>query len=273
MRQITLSTLEYPTETKALVCLQEQLLRLNGPETYRMQNKPTLGLVIDRFTKEERIAFALADAFHLDWIALDFDEIPEHGTLKQQVQECFHLPTCLCCQRQRLQPFLDIQCFDDSECNAAPFLLDVLLEVALVPGCRAVGDAVRDGRLARFLFQYLVKPQTLAPEKFQELVALLKEPYRTVAIVAMCTGLRVSEVLALRWEHIDFKAGLMMVQQGVVNGRIGRVKTEASQDEVPLDPAFAHVLLDWKVSGQMAWSSLPMSSAAATTLESSNGRS
>ena len=90
------------------------------------------------------------------------------------------------------------------------------------------------------------KPQILAPEKFQELVDKLRDPYRTMAIVAMCTGLRVSEVLALRWEHIDFKAGVMMVQQGVVNGRIGKVKTEASCDEVPLDPAFADVLLIWK---------------------------
>jgi integrase len=92
----------------------------------------------------------------------------------------------------------------------------------------------------------LKKPQILAPEKFLELVAVLREPYRTMAIVAMCTGLRVSEILALRWEHIDFEAGQMMVQQGVVNGRIGKVKTEASLDEVPLDPAFAQVLLNWR---------------------------
>ena len=62
----------------------------------------------------------------------------------------------------------------------------------------------------------LRKPQILAPEKFQELVAALREPYKTMAIVAMCTGLRVSEILALRWEHIDFNAGVMLVQQGVV---------------------------------------------------------
>ena len=36
--------------------------------------------------------------------------------------------------------------------------------------------------------------------------------------------------------------GVMHFQQGVVNGRIGRVKTEASNDDVPLDPAFAAVL-------------------------------
>jgi integrase len=90
------------------------------------------------------------------------------------------------------------------------------------------------------------KPQVLAPEKFQELLGILREPYRSMAIVAMCTGLRVSEVLALRWEHIDFKTGVMFVQQGVVNGRIGKVKTEASQDEVPMDSTFADVLRKWK---------------------------
>lgn len=75
---------------------------------------------------------------------------------------------------------------------------------------------------------------------------MLREPYRTMTIVAMCTGLRVSEILALRWEHIDFKTGVMLVQQGVVNGRIGKVKTEASHDEIPLDPVFAQVLLNWR---------------------------
>jgi integrase len=41
----------------------------------------------------------------------------------------------------------------------------------------------------------------------------------------------------------------MFVQQGVVNGRIGKVKTEASQDEVPMDPAFAEVLLKRRGEG------------------------
>jgi integrase len=67
-----------------------------------------------------------------------------------------------------------------------------------------------------------------------------------MVIVAMCTGMRVSEVLAFRWKHIDFKAESMMILQGVVNGRIGKVKTEASHDEVPIDPSFANVLFSHK---------------------------
>jgi integrase len=86
-------------------------------------------------------------------------------------------------------------------------------------------------------------PGRANPEKFQELIAILEEPCRTMAIVAICTGLRVSEVLALRWEHIDFCGGVILVQHSVVSGRIGKAKTEASQDEIPIDPAFAKLLL------------------------------
>ena len=90
------------------------------------------------------------------------------------------------------------------------------------------------------------KPQILSPEKFQELLTLLRDPHRTMVIVAMCTGMRVSEILALRWEHINFETGEMLVQQGVVNERIGRVKTEASNDYIPLDPTFVQILSTWK---------------------------
>jgi integrase len=90
------------------------------------------------------------------------------------------------------------------------------------------------------------RPQILPPEKLQEPAPLLNEPFRTMVIVAMCNGRRVSEVLALCWEHIDFEAGAMLVQQGVVNGRIGKVKTEASNDYIALDSGFAQVLVGWK---------------------------
>ena len=55
MRQLKLSTLEYPTETKALMKLQEMVLEINGAASYKAQNVPTMGLVMDRFLKEERI--------------------------------------------------------------------------------------------------------------------------------------------------------------------------------------------------------------------------
>jgi len=38
----------------------------------------------------------------------------------------------------------------------------------------------------------------------------------------------------------------MMVMVKAVNGRIGRLKTECSEDELPMDPDFAAMLLNWK---------------------------
>jgi hypothetical protein len=53
--QITLSTLEFPTETKARIHLQGELSKMNGPQAYRAQNNSAVGLVIKRFTSDERI--------------------------------------------------------------------------------------------------------------------------------------------------------------------------------------------------------------------------
>jgi integrase len=75
---------------------------------------------------------------------------------------------------------------------------------------------------------------------------LLPEPYNKMAFTALCTGLRIEEILALDWKKIDFLRLCMKVEEAVVHGRLGPVKTEYSEDELPLDPEIAAILLDWK---------------------------
>jgi integrase len=86
----------------------------------------------------------------------------------------------------------------------------------------------------------------LTAEQFQEICTRLDEPFQTMVIIAMCLGLRVSEILALQWTDFDFENATLMITRGTVHGRIGRVKTEYSEDEMPLDPTFAEVLLAWR---------------------------
>jgi integrase len=69
---------------------------------------------------------------------------------------------------------------------------------------------------------------------------------RCARSIAIATGLRISEVLALRWESLNFDAGTMLVERAVVNGLIGPTKTETSKDEVPLDGELASILLEWR---------------------------
>lgn len=249
LRQITLSTLEFPTETKALVHLQEQLLRINGPEAYRAQNRSTLGVVIDRFVREQRIEEIVkqqpGEIIILD--ALSYSTARGYRSYLSR-----HIKP-----RWGCMPIAEMNALDVTEwLKSLPLspktrgqiraLLHLLFERAMLWGLIELQRNPIELVKIRGTSKRHKRPQILAPEKFQELVAILREPYKTMVVVAMCTGLRVSEILALRWEHIDFDAGTMLVQQGVVNGRIGKVKTEASQDEVPLDGAFAEVLRKWR---------------------------
>ena len=86
------------------------------------------------------------------------------------------------------------------------------------------------------------KPIVLTVEQFYQILELLPQPYRTMVVVAQCTGLRAEEVLALEWQDIDFENLSMRVVRAVVHGRVKIVKTEYSEDDLPLDPDFAAIL-------------------------------
>ena len=89
------------------------------------------------------------------------------------------------------------------------------------------------------------RPTILNVEPFQAIVSALKEPYRTMVIVAQCLGLRVSEIAALKWDDFDFERRQLLVQRSIVNGRVDDVKTEYSHDYVPLHDSLVEVLLAW----------------------------
>jgi integrase len=89
----------------------------------------------------------------------------------------------------------------------------------------------------------LKTPRVLAPEQFHSLLPLIREPFRTMVLIAGCLGLRVSEIVALQWKDFDFPGLTLLIQRSVVHGRIGDVKTEYSRDSVPLDGAVVEALL------------------------------
>lgn len=66
-----------------------------------------------------------------------------------------------------------------------------------------------------------------------------------MVIVAQCLGLRVSEIAALRWDDFDFEKNQLLVQRSIVNGNVDDVKTEYSQDYVPLHPSLTEVVSEW----------------------------
>ena len=88
----------------------------------------------------------------------------------------------------------------------------------------------------------LKEPKFLTGQEFCALLEHIPEPFRTMCIVAMCLGLRVSEVLGLKWTDIDWDGMRIAIRQAYVYGRQGDVKTRASQKWMPLDRSLAEKL-------------------------------
>lgn len=83
-------------------------------------------------------------------------------------------------------------------------------------------------------------------EQYQRLLALLPHHCRVMVTLAMCLGLRVSEILGLRWEDVDLEKRSLQVRRSVVGGHAEATKTESSEDELPLHPELVEVLREWR---------------------------
>ncbi len=88
--------------------------------------------------------------------------------------------------------------------------------------------------------------RSLTVEEFQKLVEQLEEPFRTMALVCACLGLRISECLALRWSDVDWLNGTLCVERGIVHQVVDDVKTPESQRTMYIDAAITDVLKMWK---------------------------
>ncbi len=89
-------------------------------------------------------------------------------------------------------------------------------------------------------------PDVLELGEIQLLLSKLGVRERTLALLDAGTGLRVSELLALRWRDVDFENLELNVTRSIWHQVIGDCKTEASAKPVPLDTYMAEDLLRWR---------------------------
>ena len=82
-------------------------------------------------------------------------------------------------------------------------------------------------------------PQVLDYGEIQALLGQLCGSARLMVMLAVTTGLRRSELFALKWCDIDFGRMMVSVQRSVYLGMIGNCKTETSRRPVPLEPRVA----------------------------------
>jgi integrase len=77
-----------------------------------------------------------------------------------------------------------------------------------------------------------VKPY-VTPQQFQDLIELIREPYATMVYVAVYTGLRVSELIGLKWGDVGENA--ITIDERYCRGDWGSPKSEASNATIPVN--------------------------------------
>jgi integrase len=89
-------------------------------------------------------------------------------------------------------------------------------------------------------------PDVLELHELQALLVKLAVRERTLVLLDAATGLRVSELLALRWDDVDFENLEIRVTESIWHQVLGVCKTEASARPVPMDGYMAEDLLRWR---------------------------
>jgi integrase len=96
------------------------------------------------------------------------------------------------------------------------------------------------------------KPRSLTVAEFQKFIVQLGEPFRTMALLCVCFGLRISECLALRWSDVDWINRKLTVERGIVCQHVDDVKTTESRKQMSTDSGLLEVLKLWKQATQFS---------------------
>lgn len=234
-QHLTLGTIiVLPTEAAARKAADGLLLRLNADVPTVVV--PRFGAVVDRFVAEElpdrhstRLSYCSNIENHIrpQWGDHPLDRIkplPVEDWLK-------HLPLA---PKTRVH----IRSLMHSIFDAA--MRWELIDKNPIDLVRVKGGSKRGKR-----------PPILTAEQFSTVLGDIPGRYRLMVVIAQCLGLRVSEIMGLQWGDIDFEHATMLIQRSIVHGKEDEVKTEYSQDLMPLDPSLAGLLREWQQGHQL----------------------
>jgi integrase len=88
--------------------------------------------------------------------------------------------------------------------------------------------------------------RAIQPAEISELLENLPQPSRSIAGLLVFTGMRIGEVLALRWRDVDLESGKIRIRQTVYEGHFDEPKTKRSNRTIPLGPKGLAILSSLK---------------------------
>jgi integrase len=234
LRAVTVGTVqEYPTESAARKspAVQAIVLRINAEHPLGPVTASTVGALISRYQQEEmparystRVSY---QSFIQGYIRPRWAETPIASIKPMAVEDWL--------KRLKLAP------------KTTGHIRGVM---STIFRCAQRWELIESNPIelvrVKDSSKRLQRPSVLTAEAFHGLLANIREPYRTMVLIAGCLGLRAGEIMGLQWGDFDFEKSTLLVQRGVVHGRVDDVKTEYSRDSVPLAPELAAELLKYR---------------------------
>ncbi|HWR36832.1 MAG TPA: tyrosine-type recombinase/integrase [Clostridia bacterium] len=89
------------------------------------------------------------------------------------------------------------------------------------------------------------KPRSLTVEEFGLFAEHLEEPFRTIALLCVSLGLRISEALGLKWADFDWNGSRLQIERAIVCQNVDDVKTDESGKQMPIAEELLSELKLW----------------------------
>jgi len=220
---------ELPTRRKAMQVMSQRLSLINSGNA-RPQSIRTFG----EFVKNDWMpvilpTFKYATQKHYRYM-LDVHLIPSFG--QRQLREL---------TREELQSFLSRklkgglswETVHHFKCGLSKIL------VAAEEWGYIAENAAQKTKLPRR--QHGTERTVLTPVQVRNLVTALNHPARSVTLLLVLTGLRVGELLALRWGSVDLNARMLRVCETVYDGHFDQPKTKRSARTIPIGTETAEI--------------------------------
>jgi integrase len=85
------------------------------------------------------------------------------------------------------------------------------------------------------------EPRYYQPKEVRVLLSKLTDPCNAIVSIAVLTGLRIGEILGLRWKRIDLLQGMMEVAETYSSGEFGPPKTRSSRRTIPISAPLVEI--------------------------------
>jgi len=247
-KSMFLSTEKFPTQVAVERHLEAFVLKLNAENPTLAILEPTFNAVLGRFIEEERLLEikSVRPGETTDGVEeLSYSTASGYLSNIKRIREKWGTTRISRMKPVKIQEWLKGLDLAPKTKGHIKALLHRLFEKAMfweiVEWQRNPMELVE----IRGISKRRKKPLIFTVDQFFLGFELVPQPYRMMVFLAVCSGVRAEEVLAIEKPDLHFETLSLLLFRAVVHGRVKFVKTEYSEDELPLDPDLAAILLDW----------------------------